>query len=122
MDFYCVTSPETAIEAARGNAEQARRRLAVIDELTMLPLSPDAEALAECLLRTGVLPVRARSDAIHLAVATNTGADYLLTWNCRHLANGQILRRLEAEALREGWRLPTVCTPFELMGDVSYET
>jgi len=43
--------------------------------------------------------------------------DYLLTWNCRHLANAQILRRLEREAVRFGWELPTVCTPLELMGD-----
>ena len=48
--------------------------------------------------------------------------DYLLTWNSRHLANAQILRRLEAEASRLGWRLPKVCTPLELMGDSSYET
>jgi hypothetical protein len=119
--FYCVTSPEMAAEAARGDAEQVRCRLAVIAELTMLPLSPDAEELAARFLQTGALPEKARSDAIHLAVATNSQADYLLTWNCRHLANGQILRRLEAEAAREGWRLPTVCTPFELMGDSSYE-
>lgn len=121
-DFHCVTSPETAAEAARGDAEQVRRRLAVIAELTMLPLSAVAEELAVRFLQTGVLPEKARSDAIHLAVATDMNADYLLTWNCRHLANGQILRRLEAEAAREGWRLPTVCTPFELMGDSPYES
>ena len=41
----------------------------------------------------------------------------VLTWNCRHLANAQILRRLSREAVRYGWKLPTVCTPLELMGD-----
>ena len=59
----------------------------------------------------------ARSDAIHLAVATIVRGDYLLTWNCRHLANAQILRRLEREAVRFGWELPTVCTPLELTGE-----
>ena len=58
-----------------------------------------------------------KRDAIHLAVATIVRGDYLLTWNCRHLANAQILRRLEREAGRHGWELPTVCTPFELMGE-----
>lgn len=63
----------------------------------------------------------AARDAVHLAVATAIAADYLLTWNCRHLANAQILRRLEREA-RHAWRLlPQVCTPLELMGDLPYE-
>jgi hypothetical protein len=49
------------------------------------------------------------------------GPDYLLTWNCRHLANAQILRRLGREARRAGRLLPQVCTPLELMGDYPYE-
>lgn len=44
----------------------------------------------------------------------------LLTWNCRHLANAQILRRLEREARRAGRLLPQVCTPLKLMGDYPY--
>ena len=64
----------------------------------------------------------ARVDALHLAVAALAEADYLLTWNCRHLANAQILRRLEREAAVRGWILPKVCTPLELMGDYPYES
>jgi hypothetical protein len=45
----------------------------------------------------------------------------LLTWNCRHLANAQILRRLEREALSHGWKPPKVCTPADLMGELPYE-
>lgn len=71
--------------------------------------------------RTGALPPQARSDSIHLALAACFRIEYLLTWNCRHLANAQILRRLELEAIRRGWNLPTVCTPPGLMGESSYE-
>lgn len=78
--------------------------------------------LAAEYLQTGAVPPAARSDAVHLAVASTTRADYLLTWNCRHLANAQILRRLERDAARRGWTLPTVCTPLELMGESPYET
>jgi hypothetical protein len=67
------------------------------------------------------LPPKAARDAVHLAVATTIAADYLLTWNCRHLANAQILRRLEREAREAGRLLPQVCTPLELMGDLPYE-
>ena len=120
--FACITSDETRAESARGDAEQVRRRLAALGGLPSLPITPEVESLAAEFLRTGALPAAARSDAIHLAVATIVRGDYLLTWNCRHLANAQILRRLEREAVRFGWALPTVCTPLELMGDLPYET
>lgn len=119
--FHCVTSDETLTEVARGDAEQARLRLATLAKLPSLALTTEAEQLAAEFLRTGALPAEARSDAVHLAVATGAGSDYLLTWNCRHLANAQILRRLEQEAVRRGWVLPTVCTPLELMGELQYE-
>jgi len=119
--FECITSDETRVEAAQGDAEQVRLRLAALAGLPSLPITPEVANLAAEFLRTGALPAVARSDAIHLAVASVTHADYLLTWNCRHLANAQILRRLKREAVRFGWELPTVCTRFELMGDSTYE-
>lgn len=121
-NFACVTSDETLVEAARGDARQARLRLEVLAGLLSLPTSPATAELAQQFLDTGTLPPAAKVDAVHLAVATLAAADYLLTWNCRHLANAQILRRLEREASKHGWVLPKVCTPLELMGDWAYET
>ena len=115
--FRCITSDETFAEASRGDATQASLRLAALRDLPSVPVTAEAEALAEEILGTGALPSRVRSDAVHLALAILVEADYLLTWNCRHLANAQILRRIEREAVRRGWNLPTVCTPLELMGD-----
>ena len=106
--FHCVTSDETLVESARGDQEQARLRLEALAALPALTITNEVEILAAELLSTASLPATAR-------------ADYLLTWNCRHLANAQILRRLEREAVRCGWYLPTVCTPLELMGDSNYE-
>jgi len=120
--FQCVTSDETLVESARGDVEQVRLRLAALANMPSLPISVEAEQLAAEFLRTGALPAAARSDAVHLAIASMARTDYLLTWNCRHLANAQILRRLEREAARFGWNLPNVCTPLELMGDSAYET
>ena len=121
-EFHCVTSAETLAESARGDAGQARRRLTILNGLMLVPVGLEAEKLTERFLASGALPARARSDAIHLAVAVIAEADFLLTWNCRHLANAQILRRLEEEVLRAGRRMPRVCTPLELMGDSPYET
>ena len=121
QQFLCIASDEVTQEASKGDVEQARRRLAVLNMLTFVQASKEAEDLSQAFRATGALPPNAQTDAAHLAIATAARADYLLTWNCRHLANAQILRRLEREALRQGWELPNVCTPAELMGDLSYE-
>ena len=89
--------------------------------LARAAVSAYAQELARLFLSTSCLPPKAARDAVHLAVATAIAADYLLTWNCRHLANAQILKRLEREAQRAGRPLPHVCTPLELMGDLPYE-
>jgi len=120
--FECVTSQETLVEAARGDERQAALRAAALAGLPVLTTTTEAAELAGRFMATGALPAGAGVDAVHLAVATLAEADYLLTWNCRHLANAQILRRLEREAVTRGWKLPKVCTPLELMGDYPYET
>ncbi len=119
--FACLVSQEVVAEASRGDPEQVRRRLAVLAAIPRVAVSADAQELATLFLSTGCLPPKAARDAVHLAVATAIVADYLLTWNCRHLANAQILKRLEREAQRAGRALPHVCTPLELMGDWPYE-
>lgn len=120
-NFACLACQEVVIEASRGDPEQVRRRLAVLATLPRVAVSADAQELARLFLATGCLPPKAARDAVHLAVATAIAADYLLTWNCRHLANAQILKRLEREAQCAGRPLPHVCTPLELMGDLPYE-
>ena len=79
--FHCVTSDETIAEASRGDATPISLRLEVLRGMAQLPVSEEAEALAGEFLGTGALPTIARSDALHLAVATLVEAEYLLTWN-----------------------------------------
>ena len=117
VSFACLASQEVVAEANRGNPEHVRRRLEVLAMLPRVAVTADSLELARLFLSTGCLPAKAARDAVHLAVATAMAADYLLTWNCRHLANAQILRRLERETRRPGRLLPQVCTPLELMGD-----
>lgn len=69
----------------------------------------------------GVLSAKAARDVAHLAIATIGNVNYLLTWNCAHLANGEILDRLEPIAAAAGFKLPRVCTPEELMGISLYD-
>jgi predicted nucleic acid-binding protein len=121
-EFVCVASSEVVREASRGDPQEVRKRLEILGALTVLRLTPEGASLTRALLATEALPARAQTDAAHLAIAAAAKADYLLTWNCGHLANVQILRRLEVEAKRVGWKLPMVYTPPELMGDSAYET
>ena len=115
--FTCIASGEVGREAGRGDREQVRRRLDVLNQLAMVEATDEAERLAAAFVATGALPARAQADAAHLAIATAAGADYLLTWNCRHLANPHLLGKLRNFMARHGLALPEVCTPIELMGE-----
>jgi hypothetical protein len=120
--FVCVASSEVVREAADGDPQEALKRQGILAQLTILPFTDEADRMMKALLATRALPPKAQADAARLAVAAAAAVDYLLTWNCRHLANAQILTRLEQEARRLGWKLPRVCTPAELMGDSLDET
>ena len=117
VNYQCMISTEVLREAEQGEAEMSRLRLEALEGVEIIRATPEIGALAAAFLNTGALPPFMRSDAVHLAAATLSGADYLLTWNCRHLANAHVLKRLHKEAERRGWGLPTVCTPLEMMGD-----
>jgi len=81
-------------EASRGDVEASRRRLEALSGLEELAIDEPAIGLAEKLLENGLIPKKAAADAIHIAVAARHGVDYLLTWNCRHLANAEIIRQV----------------------------
>ena len=115
--YRCITSEEVLREAMQGEREMAQARIKALEEVQVVGITAEVEAMAATFMATGALPPTMRPDATHLAAATLSGADYLLTWNCRHLANAHVLRRLQKEAERRGWMLPGVCTPMELMGD-----
>ena len=95
----------------------AARRLEILKDLAVLELTEAVQDLGEQFLRKSNLPSKASDDAIHIAAATIHGLDYLLTWNCKHIANAQIQRKLTEICFDFGYKLPTICTPYELMGE-----
>jgi PIN domain len=104
-------------EAARGDESVATKRLAELDGIDVLALDESARELARLFVELRLIPEKAVEDALHIAVATTQGMDFLLTWNCRHIANAEIIERLEAVCMGLGYRMPTLCTPEQLMGD-----
>jgi hypothetical protein len=113
--FELRTSDIVMEEISEGDPDAAAERLAVARPLTLLPIpSPAVPDLAELLLARHALPAKARVDAYHVAVSAANSINYMLTWNCRHLANAE-LRERNAETCREfGYNPPIICTPPEL--------
>ncbi len=120
LEFACFISDVVLDEARDGDAAQAALRLQALEGFPRLAATPEGERLAAAFLQ-GALPTKAARDAAHLAIATVGKVKYLLTWNCNHLANAQILDRLEPIATAAGFKLPRVCTPEELMGVSMYD-
>lgn len=116
-DFECSVSQVVIDEASAGDPTEIQKRLDVIQGLPVLEVTKSAESLAQAIIASGVIPPRAVRDAAHIAVAAVHGIDYLLTWNCRHLANAQITRKIKEVCDRLSERMPVICTPEELMGD-----
>lgn len=104
-------------EAGDGDPQAAMRRLTLLGGLPRLETSPAAVELGESLVQGGLLPRKAATDALHVAVATVHEMDLLLTWNCKHLANGEIVGALARAMRSRGFELPVICTPDELMGE-----
>jgi hypothetical protein len=77
-------------------------------------VTADAESLAQDLIDEIRLPPQAAVDALYIAVATVHGMDYLLTWNCTHIANAAFRSRIEAVCRRREYEPPIIYTPQEL--------
>ena len=108
------------VEAAAGDPQAAAVRLALLEGIVELPLSSQVEQLAEVLCQQGALPANARIDAMHVAAAAVAGVDYLLTWNCTHIANAETLPRIESVCREQGFEPPRICTPLELLGNYGH--
>jgi hypothetical protein len=102
-------------EAAAGDSEAAGRRLEVLREMPLLNASAEVLTLAGRLLAERGMPVKARIDALHVATAAVHGMDYLLSWNCKHIANARLRTRIESICRTAGFEPPVICTPLELV-------
>lgn len=114
--FECSISQIVIDEASVGDLAEVQKRLAILGGLPTLEVTPDAESLTRAIMAAGILPPHAFPDAAHVAVSAVHSIDYLLTWNCKHLANAQMTRRIALVCAKLGQKMPIICTPEELMG------
>jgi predicted nucleic acid-binding protein len=115
--FEMLISELVYREAAAGDTEAANLRLEAIANLRTLTVTEEAVSLAELLTAKGPIPREHAADALHIAIAAVNGIDYLLTWNCKHLANAAHRSRIESLVEGAGYVCPIICTPEELMED-----
>lgn len=115
QDYEVFVSEVVFDEISRGDAEAAKRRLELIGRFSTLRVTDGAAQLAHKYLSQLPLPRSALADALHLALASIHGMEYLVTWNCRHIAKGSVIRLLPSINAEYGLSAPAICTPEELL-------
>jgi predicted nucleic acid-binding protein len=115
--YDLVVSESVLRECGAGDPNAAKKRLTVLSDVPLILLTEQALDIANSLIAKGIIPDKAAEDALHIAIATVNGVDYLLTWNCRHIANPEIQRGIAAHLEDIGLSLPFICTPEELLGE-----
>jgi hypothetical protein len=113
--FELLSSEAVRLEASQGDPIAAAERLEKLSAIPLLPLTDHAMELAERLLAEHALPAKANIDAIHVAITASNSIEYLLTWNCKHLANATMRSKIEQTCRDTGFQPPIICTPYELM-------
>ncbi len=115
FDLYISTM--VLIEIKRGDPEVAEARRLAILPFKLIQVSENDNELAEVYVRMLKLPQDARADAVHIAAACLHKMDYLITWNCNHIANGQNLRKIQDYNLKHKIHIPVLTTPELFMGE-----
>ncbi len=104
-------------ELQAGDPEAAELRVRTTCDIPIVGLTDDVVSLARTYATELQFPPKAGNDILHIAFSVAYDLDYLLTWNCAHIANGHTIRRLAAVNERLGRRTPVIVTPEELLED-----
>lgn len=114
--YDVVTSQFVIDEAGMGDPDATARRLPMLDGIPVLTVNPDAETVADEIVSRSMMPASARIDALHIAAAALADVQYLLTQNCRHIANARELPRIYRLLDELGLSGMLICTPVEFLG------
>lgn len=115
FDFDVYISDFVLLEASRGDEDAAQRRREFLSGLPVLEATDTVYEIAQALVAE-VIPRAYTDDAFHVAVAAFHGVDYLVTWNCKHIANAELWKKIRIIVERFGCSFPIICTPEELLG------
>ena len=115
QNFEIFVSQMVIDEISKGDSNFAQKRLNLIQDFPLIDFNVEALDLAKEILRQNVLPPKATLDVFHIAATAVNEMDFLLTLNCKHIANAFIFRRIEKICTEFGYETPIVCTPQEIL-------
>jgi hypothetical protein len=115
LEFDLFVSQLVVQEASVGDPDAVTRRRSALNDVQILTLTGEAAALAQKLVEREVISRQAVEDALHIAIATVNGMDYLITWNFKHIANASMRSNIELVCREAGYEPPVICSPMELM-------
>jgi hypothetical protein len=114
--YELVTSPAVLDELASGPLEHRDLWLDFVRDLPLLPVEAPIVEIVKAYLLHKLMPVDPAGDALHLALASYHKCDFLVTWNCRHLANANKFGHIRLVNTMLGLFVPAVVTPLEMIG------
>ena len=118
--YTLVTSDPVLEELRRGDYPSKKAALELAQELQLLEMAPPVAEIVEAYLRHRLMPEDPAGDALHLALASYHKCEFLVTWNCRHLANANKYGHIRRVNSLLGLYVPALATPLELLGE-NYE-
>ena len=114
--YELLTSPAVINEMSAGIPERSALRLSLIRDLPLLPIVPAITEIAATYVQQKVMPADPTGDALHLAIASFHKCDFLVTWNCAHIANANKFGHIRRVNSMLGLFVPALVTPLELLG------
>lgn len=116
--FELFVSEAVLRETREGNPAYASKRMGIVADLEVLEFTSEVDFLAREYERRVVLAGPAVTDLAHFAFAVAYNIEYLVTWNCKHIANGQVIKRLAKANQELGRSTPIIVTPEELLSRI----
>ena len=113
--YHAVTSEAVLEELQSGDFPNKEKALILMESVPLLPFEPAVAEIVETYVNRMVMPRDPAGDALHLALASYHRCDFLLTWNCKHLANANKFDHIRRVNTMLGLFTPAMVTPLELM-------
>jgi predicted nucleic acid-binding protein len=119
--YDVFTSMAVLDELERGNFDKREDAISFLDPIPFLEITESIADTVAYYINNQVMPADPGGDALHLAIASAYECDFILTWNCRHLANANKFARIRQVNATLGLFVPSLVTPLELLGDTNDE-
>ena len=113
--YECWISEAVILEIQEEGYPNREKVIQLAATIPVLNTSPEIESVASYYVENYLMPKDLLGDAVHLAYASYLNFDYLLTWNCNHLANANKRKHIRVLNGRLGISIPEITTPLELV-------